>query len=125
MGELVGKVFAVDLRLGQGSDQDNRGFVLCHLAKLVFPPIKHHLEKFCVLSSVSFTIHPPYVVSEKDIGVYLGELPELLDKVPHLVIAHLSSSHMVQQFGQALLAKEALNLAVVDHLDSRVGVTSW
>ena len=124
-GELVGKVFAVDLRLGQGSDQDVHGFVLSHLAKLAFPPIIYHLEKFYVLSSVFVTSHPPYVVSEKDIGVYLGELPKLLDKLLYLVITHVSSPHMVEQFGQALLAKEALNLPAVAHPGPRFGVTSW
>ena len=117
MGELIGKGVAVDLRVGQGSDQDIHSCVLCHLAKLAFPPIMHHLDKFCVLSSVSLTTHPPYVVSKKDIGIYLRELSKVLDKTLQLIIAHSPSSQMVEQFGQALLAKEAFNLPAVAHLD--------
>ena len=49
-GELVGKVLGVDLWFGQGLDQDIHRPVLCHFAKAVFPPIVHHLEKFCVFS---------------------------------------------------------------------------
>ena len=125
MGELVGKVFAVDLGLGEGSDQDVHGFVLCHLTKLAFPPIIYHLDKFCVLSSVSLTRHPTYVVSQKDIRIYLRELPKLLDKVLHLVVSHLPSPHIVEQFVHALLAKEALNLPAVAHPDPIGDVTSW
>ena len=125
MGELVGKTFAIDLGLGQGSDQDIQGFVLCHLKKAFVPPVIHHVKKFCVRSSVFVTTHSSYVVSKKYIGVYLGEFPKLLDKVPHLVITHLPTSHMVQQFVNALLSKEALNLPAVAHPGPRFGVTSW
>ena len=62
------------------------------------------------------------MVPEKSVGILrnsLRKLPKLQDKVLHLVVAHLSSSHMVEQFGHALLAKEALNLPAVAHLDPR------
>ena len=123
-GELVGKVSAVDLRLGQGSDQDVQSFVLGHLAKLVGPPIIHHLKKFCVLVSVFVTAHPSHVVSQKNIGINLREVPNLLDKILQLIIAHLPSSQMVEKFSQALLAKEAFNLPAVAHLGHRFGVVT-